>query len=181
MFPSPVVQQKFSADTSRTRLEWLGEKVTGKHSGTIRLESGWLTWKDNKIESGEFDIDMASIRDEDGNKRLEGHLRSDDFFNVEKFPVARLVLTGSTPFDKGTGIVKGILTIRGISNPVEFKAASQAKDGGLWFYSNITVDRTKYNIRYGSGSFFDNLGDKTIFDEFTLKVSLYVKSQEGAN
>ena len=66
------------------------------------------------------------------------------------------------------------MTIKGITNPIEFKVVSQKKDGGMWFFANITVDRTKYDIRYGSGNFFDNLGDKTIFDEFKLKVSLFV-------
>ena len=104
-----------------------------------------------------------------------GHLKSDDFFGVVKFPVAKLVITGSTPFDKGTGVVTGTLTIKDIMNPIEFKAATQKKDDGVWFFANIVVDRTKYNIRYGSGSFFDNLGDKTIYDEFKLKVNLLVK------
>jgi polyisoprenoid-binding protein YceI len=84
-------------------------------------------------------------------------------------------ITGSDPFDKGSAIVRGSLTIKGITNPIEFKAAMQKKDEGTWFFTNITVDRTKYNIRYGSGSFFDNLGDKTIYDEFKLKVNLLVK------
>jgi polyisoprenoid-binding protein YceI len=168
-------QNKLIADTSKTQLLWLGEKVTGQHTGTIKLQSGWLTWQDNKIVSGEFDINMASLKESEDNKMLQGHLRSDDFFGVAKYPVATLVITGSTPFDKGTGVVSGSLTIKGITNPIEFKAVMQKKDEGTWFFANITVDRTKYNIRYGSGSFFDNLGDKTIYDEFKLKVNLLVK------
>jgi polyisoprenoid-binding protein YceI len=168
-------QDKLTADTVKTKLLWLGEKVTGQHTGTINLQSGWLTWKDNKIVSGEFDINMATIKESEANVRLEGHLKSDDFFGVEKFPLAKLVLTGSTSFDKGTGVVSGNLTIKGVTNPIEFKAAMQKKDDGVWFFANIVVDRTKFNIRYGSGSFFDNLGDKTIYDEFKLKVNLLVK------
>lgn len=168
-------QDKLTADTTKTKLLWLGEKVTGQHAGTIKLQSGWLNWKDNKIVSGEFNIDMTSLKDSEDNKKLQGHLKSDDFFGVEKFPAAKLVITGSTPFDKGTGIVSGTLTIKGVTNPIEFKTAMQKKDDGIWFYSNIVLDRTKYNIRYGSGSFFDNLGDKTIYDEFNLKVNLLVK------
>jgi polyisoprenoid-binding protein YceI len=168
-------QQKLTADNEKTKLSWLGEKVTGQHTGTINLQSGFLTWQDNKIVSGEFNIDMASIKDSEANERLEGHLKSDDFFGVVKFPVAKLVVTGSTPFDKGTGVVKGTLTIKDVTNPIEFKATMQKKDDGVWFYTNIVIDRTKYNVRYGSGSFFDNLGDKTIYDEFKLKVSLLVK------
>jgi len=168
-------QTKLTADTTKTKLLWLGEKVTGQHTGTINLQSGWVNWQDNKIVSGEFDIDMTSLKETDNNAQLLGHLKSDDFFGVAKFPVAKLVLTGSTPFDKGSGVVNGNLTIKGVTNPIEFKATMQKKDEGTWFFANITVDRTKYNIRYGSGSFFDNLGDKTIYDEFKLKVNLLVK------
>jgi polyisoprenoid-binding protein YceI len=167
-------QEKFNADTLKTNLLWFGEKVTGQHTGTVKLESGWINWQDNRIISGEFNIDMATIKESEGNQQLEGHLKSDDFFAVVKFPVTKLVITGSTPFDKGNGIVSGTLTIKGITNPVEFKAAMQKKDNGLWFFANIVIDRTKYNIRYGSGSFFDNLGDKTIYDDFRLKVNLFV-------
>jgi polyisoprenoid-binding protein YceI len=168
-------QNKLTADTTKTKLIWIGEKVTGEHSGTINMQSGWLTWQDNKIVDGEFIIDMKSIRDAEKSKMLEGHLKSDEFFSVEKFPTAKLVVTGSARFDKGTADVNGNLTIKGITNPVTFKAIMQKKDDGVWFFANITVDRTKYEIRYGSGSFFDNLGDKTIYDEFKLKVSLLVK------
>lgn len=168
-------QVKLTADTSKTKLLWLGEKVTGQHAGTIKLRDGWLTWQDNKTVSGEFNIDMSTIEESNNTVNLEKHLRSEDFFSVDKFPVATLQITGSDPFDKGTAVVRGNLTIKGITNPIEFKAAVQKKDEGTWFYANISVDRTKYNIRYGSGTFFDNLGDKTIFDEFKLKVSLLVK------
>jgi polyisoprenoid-binding protein YceI len=168
-------QNTVNADTTKSTLAWLGEKVTGQHNGTIKLQSGSLIWKDNRIVSGEFLINMASITDADNNKMLLGHLKSDDFFGVTKYPVAKLVITGSTPFDKGTGVVTGTLTIKDITNPIEFKASQQKKDDGTWFYANITVDRTKYNIRYGSGSFFDNLGDKTIYDEFKVKANLLVK------
>jgi polyisoprenoid-binding protein YceI len=168
-------QEKMAADTSKTTLSWLGEKVTGEHTGTIKLQSGWLNWKDNKIMSGEFTIDMSSIKESTGNSRLEGHLKSDDFFSVTKFPTAKLVLTGSESFEKGSASVKGTLTIKGITNPIEFKSNIQKKDDGLWFYSNISVDRTKYDVKYGSGSFFDNLGDKVIYDEFKLKVALFMK------
>ena len=168
-------QDKLNADTEKTKLLWLGEKVTGQHTGTINLQSGWLNWQDNKIVSGEFNIDMTTLKDSEPNEGLEGHLKSEDFFGVEKFPTSKLVITGSTSFDKGTGVVSGTLTIKGVTNPVEFKTTMQKKDDGLWFFTNIIVDRTKYNICYGSGSSFDNLGDKTIYDDFKLKVNLLVK------
>jgi polyisoprenoid-binding protein YceI len=174
-FINVTAQKKLTADPEKTLLQWYGEKVTGEHHGTIKLKSGWLTWQDNKITSGEFLIDMASLEESEDNQKLEGHLKSDDFFGVAKYPTAKLVINESTPFEKGTGMVKGDLTIKEDTHPIEFKAAVQQKDDGTWFYTSITIDRTKYNVRYGSGSFFDNLGDKTIYDEFKLKISLLVK------
>jgi polyisoprenoid-binding protein YceI len=167
-------QLKLNANTEKTKLTWLGEKVLGQHSGTIDLHSGWVSMLDNKIVSGEFNIDMASIKSDENNDKLVGHLKSDDFFGVDKNPVSKLTITESTPFDKGTAVVRGKLTIKGVTNPVEFKASMQQADEGTWFYANIIVDRSKYNIRYGSGSFFDNLGDKTIYDEFKLRVNVLV-------
>jgi polyisoprenoid-binding protein YceI len=168
-------QEKFSADKEKTSLSWLGEKVTGQHTGTIMLQSGWLNLQGNKVVSGEIIIDMTTIKESEGNEKLMQHLKSDDFFGVEKFPTSKLVIAGSSSFDKGSGLVQGNLTIKGVTNPIEFKAAMQKTDDGIRFFANITVDRTKYNIRYGSGTFFDNLGDKTIYDEFKLKVNLLVK------
>ncbi len=170
-----ISNEKYIAVNEKTTLVWLGEKVLGQHTGTINLQTGWLTWKDDRILSGEFVIDMGSLMDSDRNQRLEMHLKSDDFFGVDKHPISKLVITGSTPFDKGTAIVKGNLTIKGITNSIEFKASRQESPEGKWFYANIIVDRSKYNVRYGSGSFFDNLGDKTIYDEFKLKVNLLVR------
>ncbi len=169
-------QDRLNADIEKTTLHWLGEKVLGEHNGTVKLKDGWLDWQDNKIVSGEFTIDMKSIKDDDGSERLESHLKSDDFFGVEQYPESKLVVTGSESFEKGTALVKGDLTIKEITHPIEFKAAIQKEDGRTWFFANITVDRTKYNVRYGSGAFFDNLGDKMIYDEFKLKVNLLVKS-----
>jgi polyisoprenoid-binding protein YceI len=168
-------QDRLTANKEKTKLAWLGEKVLGQHTGTINLQSGWLIWEDNQITSGKFLIDMASLKSDENIAKLEAHLKSDDFFGVDKHPVSELVITGSTAFDKGTGIVTGKLTIKGTTNPVEFQATIQQAEEGTWFYANIIVDRSKYNVRYGSGSFFDNLGDKTIYNEFKLKVNLLVQ------
>ncbi len=169
-----AAQEKFTANKEKTTLSWLGEKVLGQHTGTIDIKSGHLTWIDNRIASGEFVIDMTSIESDEKLDRLVGHLKSEDFFGVDNHPESKLVITESTPFDKGTGVLKGSLTIKNITHPVEFRATMQKEEEGKWFYANIVIDRSKYNIRYGSGSFFDNLGDKTIYDEFKLKVNLFV-------
>lgn len=167
-------QEKYAANNEKTTLSWLGEKIIGQHSGTIDIKSGHITWLDNKIESGEFVIDMTSIKSDENLDKLIGHLKSEDFFGVDKYPESKLEITESTPFDKGTGTVKGLLTIKNITHPVEFRATMQKDEEGQWFYANIVIDRSKYNVRFGSGSFFDNLGDKTIYDEFKLKVNLFV-------
>lgn len=168
-------QEKLIADRDKTTLSWLGEKVMGQHTGTVKLQSGWLNWQNNRITAGEFLIDMRSIKDDDNSARLEGHLKSDDFFGAEKYPVSKLVITGSESFESGTAVVKGNLTIKETTLPVEFKATIQKSDEGTWFYSNIIVDRSKYNVRYGSGSFFSNLGNNLIYDEFKVKVNLLVR------
>jgi len=174
-FTNAEAQTKLTADTEKTELVWLAEKVTGQHTGTVKLKSGWLDWQNNKITSGEFIIDMTSLNESENNERFEGHMRSDDFFSIDKFPTAKLAISASGSFDKGSGEVFGSLTIKDITNPISFKAVMQKKDDGTWFFANIIIDRTKFDIKYGSGSFFDDLGDKTIFDEFKLRINLLVK------
>ena len=141
------------------------------------MKSGEFTIKDNKIVSGKFSIDMSTITDNDitnetWNKKLVDHLKSDDFFSVEKFPESTFVVTESGDFSKGSAMVKGNITIKGITQPIEFRVTLQQKDDDMKVYANVVIDRTKFDIRYGSGSFFTDLGDKTIYDEFNLKINL---------
>jgi len=175
MITNVIAQVRMNADIEKTTLRWLGERVIGQEAGTIRLNDGWLEWRDNKIVSGEFTIDMTTIKDSKANAKLEGHLKSDDFFGVEKFPTSKLIITGSESFERGYAPVRGNLTIKGITNPIEFKAVMQKKEEGTRFYANVIFDRAKYNVRYGSGTFFDNLGDRTIFDEIKVIVDLLVR------
>jgi polyisoprenoid-binding protein YceI len=168
--------QDFKANASKSELKWNGKKVTGEHWGFINLKDGKLTLKNNKITSGEFTIDMNSISckdltDESWNQKLVGHLKSDDFFGVEKFPTAKLVITESGAFVKDEATVNGKLTIKGITHPVTFNA----KKTGNTYVATITVDRSKYDVRYGSGKFFDNLGDNMIYDDFTIDVKLVLE------
>ena len=168
-------------DASKSTVEWKGEKVTGEHTGTINIKEGSLEMKNDKLSGGSFVIDMSSIActdldAESGKGKLEGHLKSDDFFGVAKFPEAKLVITNAKEGDKkGTYTVTADLTIKGLSNPVTFTATIINDNGAIVANSNIIIDRTKYGVKYGSGSFFDNLGDKTIYDEFTLTVNLVTK------
>lgn len=165
--------QSYNVDVNSSTVKWHGKKVTGEHFGTIKLKSGSFEVKDNKIASGMFSIDMTSlvntdIEDAGYKAKLEGHLKSDDFFGVEKFPTAKLVVKSSSVFTNNVATVKADLTIKGITNPVEFEVHKEAAN----FKTELVIDRSKYDVKYGSGKFFDGLGDKMIYDEFTLSVVL---------
>lgn len=163
---------KKEVDVESSEVTWTGEKVTGSHHGTIQLESGYLMMEDEKIVGGEFVMDMSTITVTDlsgENKgKLEGHLKSDDFFGVENHPTAKLVITSAA--SKGNGVygIVGDLTIKNETHPITFDLKMNEESAS----TQLTIDRSKYNVRYGSGSFFDNLGDKTIYDNFELDVNL---------
>lgn len=165
--------QSLTVDAANSSLKWHGKKVTGEHFGTIQLKNGGLVLENNKIIAGEFTIDMSTIKNTDiedaGNKaKLEGHLKSDDFFGVEKFPTAKLVITSTSAFENDVASAKADLTIKGITHPIEFYIHKE----GSKFLAEVEVDRSKFDVKYGSGSFFDGLGDKMIYDIFTLSVAI---------
>lgn len=167
-------------DTAASNIAWTGEKVTGKHTGNVKLKSGELQWDHGKLTGGSFEIDMNSITctdlDAGMGGKLVGHLKSADFFGTDKYPTAKFVITRAIPQDtKGNYKVIGDLTIKEKTNSVVFKANVAEAGGVVTATGDITVDRSLYDVRFGSGSFFDNLGDKTIYDEFFLKVSLTAK------
>lgn len=165
-------------DAAKSTVKWLGKKVTGEHSGTIAVKEGSLNVENGKVTGGKVVIDMNSIIDTDltnaeWNGKLVGHLKSDDFFGVATYPTAELVI--SKVEGSGNNLTfSGNLTIKGVTNPASFTASS-SKDGSATVYKGtLTIDRSKYNVKYGSKSFFDNLGDKVIYDEFTLDFNLVV-------
>ena len=154
-------------------LMWTGREVsTSSHYGTINFTSGQFEIADGLISQGEFLVDMTSITVQDltgGSKeRLEGHLRSDDFFSVESFPTAHLYISSSEVISNGKWMVNGFLTIKDISHPVLFEMAN-TEDG---WNANLVFDRSKYNVKFRSGTFFENLGDKLIYDDIELKINL---------
>lgn len=166
----------YTVDTQKSEINWKGTKVTGEHVGAIQLKEGSLTAEGNKLTGGHFIVDMNTIVNEDLSgeykTKLEGHLKSDDFFGVEKHPKAIFVINKATYKEGSTYEVSGDLTIKGITNPVTFPATVNVEDNQITADATIVVDRAKYDVRYGSGSFFEGLGDKMIYDEFELKVSL---------
>ncbi|MGB5379152.1 YceI family protein [Muriicola sp.] len=151
---------------------WKAYKVTGSHTGVVQLTEGALTFEEDMLIGGNFVVDMTSLIATDlegGSKaKLEGHLKSDDFFGVENHPSSTLVFTEVKSTGKNSYEVTGNLTIKGITKPVTFDLSIY----GSKATAAVKVDRANYDVRYGSGSFFDNLGDKTIYDEFDLVVDL---------
>jgi len=168
----------YKVNTENSMIEWKGFKPTGSHTGTISIKQGKLDLNDGSIESGSFDIDMTSIVvtdipvEDEGNAKLKGHLTSPDFFNVEAHPSATFDITGIKTADNKT-MLSGNLTIKGKSNNISFPVSTEMKDNIVTLTSEtFTIDRSKWNIEYGSKSFFDNLGDKFINDDIEMKVTL---------
>ena len=164
--------EKKSVKVEASKIVWKGYKVTGSHEGTIAIEEGNLTFENDKLIGGEFVIDMTTIANTDlegdYKTKLEGHLKSDDFFGVENHPTASLVMTDVTPSGKNSYNVTGDLTIKGITKPVTFTMAIYGSKAN----ATLKIDRSEYNVRYGSSSFFDGLKDKVIYDEFDLVADL---------
>ncbi len=170
-------EDSYKADASKTSLVWKAKKVTGAHNGKIKLSEGTLSVAKNKLVGGNFTIDMTSIicddiTDAGINAKLIGHLKSDDFFSVEKHKTATFEIT-SAKHEKGNQYqLTGKLTIKGITNEITFPATVEINKKEATAKATITVNRAKFDVRYGSGSFFDGLGDKMIYDDFDIELNL---------
>jgi polyisoprenoid-binding protein YceI len=181
-FGFTVNATEYVVDKAASKVKWEAKKVTGQHNGTISFANGSIVGTGNKISEGTFVIDMKSMANDDitdaGMKaKLMGHLASDDFFSIEKFPESKMVIRKVTAVagDEFKFLVD--LTIKGITNPVEFNAKVTASGDKLSADGVITVNRTLYGIKYGSGSFFQGLGDKVIYDDFTLAFSVVAQKK----
>jgi polyisoprenoid-binding protein YceI len=173
----PVAPVAFKVDTDKSKIEWTGKKVTGQHMGIIKLTSGEVITNGKVPTGGNFVIDMKSMDNTDlqGNSKgqLMGHLKSDDFFGVEKYPTATFAATKIAPAGANKVNVSGNLTIKGKTNPITFPAIYTLAGKTLTVVaSEVKVDRTLYDIRYGSKSFFESIGDKAIDNEFLLNITL---------
>ncbi|MCH9661063.1 MAG: YceI family protein [Bacteroidetes bacterium] len=168
-FTPPTVKKMTVKESSIT---WVGKKVTGQHSGTVNLKTGYLEMDGDRLTGGEFVIDMTSLQVTDlkagkGKEKLEGHLSSDDFFGIANHPTATLVVAGGSK-SGNVYAIEGSITIKGVTQPISFKLNMN----GTTATTTLTIDRTKFGVKYGSGSFFDNLGDKTIYDDFELDITM---------
>lgn len=171
---TPVQAQTFySIDTGSSTIKWeAGKIVGGGHEGTVTLKEGGLQLTDGKVTAGKFTIDMTTIActDLEGGMRdkLVGHLNSADFFDTANHKTARLAIESAD----AEGNVKAKLTIKGKTNDVTFVPTITEKDGSVTATADIVVDRSKYDVRYGSTSFFDDLGDKAIKNDIKFTVTL---------
>ena len=171
-----VQDTSLSFNLENSNIKWIGTELTSKtHYGSLKLTQADLVIVDSKITSGEFTVDMTSLSVEDlegkSKERLEGHLSSDDFFSIEKFQTASLKILDSNRLENGSFNVNGELTIKDITHPIEFTIT---KIGDNNYNANLTFDRSKYDVKFRSGTFFENLGDKLILDEINLDVNLSV-------
>jgi polyisoprenoid-binding protein YceI len=178
-------------DTEKSKITWIGSKIGSSHNGSMALKEGTLEFDGDKLVGGTMAIDMTSIKVLDSadkpesQAKLAGHLKSDDFFAVDKHPEAKLVIKSVTPLAKREGrfnhTVVGDLTIKGKTHPVTIQADLMTH--GVMFHGSgkAIVDRTLYDVRYGSGKFFENLGDKVIHDNFEVGFEVFAKLPEKAD
>lgn len=171
-FSFTLKKEKKEIKVDSSKVVWKGYKVTGAHEGTIAIKAGVLDFEGETLTGGEFVIDMTTISCTDlqgeYKGKLEGHLKSDDFFGVTAHSTATLIFAKVKASGKNSYDVTGDLTIKGKTNPVSFTLSVY----GSKVTANLKIDRTKFDIRFGSASFFDNLKDKAIYDEFDLVVDL---------
>ncbi|MEQ8625897.1 MAG: YceI family protein [Vicingaceae bacterium] len=174
MYAGGTKAKELKVNNKISSIEWIGKKVTGQHEGTIKVKEGLINVEDGNLSNGMLVIDMSSIiitdiKDPETNAKLAGHLNSDDFFGVENHPTATLKINSTKKVEGENYIIMADLTIKGHTEKVEIPATIKMEEDKVVAVGEVEIDRTKFGIRYGSGSFFDDLGDKAIYDNFTVK------------
>jgi len=176
-----AAQSTLKVDTKASKVYWNAKKVTGEHSGVLSVADGTVYVQGEKVTGANINLDMNSIdcTDLEGEwkGKLIGHLKSDDFFSVEKHPNAVFAIK-SVEKEGAQYKVVGDLTIKGIKHEISFPADVKVAGDKLTANGTATIDRTKYDIRYGSGKFFEGLGDKMIYDTFDIRFELVASSSE---
>lgn len=175
--------EKLNLVLSESKLEWLGKKVTGQHNGTIDIKSGDLYLDNGKLTGGNFDIDFTTIKvrdleDPELNAKLTGHLKSNDFFSAQSFPIGKFEIKSLAPLSNGTEnnyTVSGSLTIKGITKEITFPAKVMINANSVIASADFNIDRTLWDIKFRSGKFFENLGDNLISDDFNIKFNISAK------
>ena len=183
--PAARAQTAYKLQPQLSTLGWEGKAVTHGHNGTIQFTGGDLLVKDNAVVGGTTTVDMKTIKatdikDADTQTKFVGHMSSDDFFGAEKNPTSTFKIVSITPIkgaaaDANNATIVGDMTIKGTTNRLTFPAKVGVKNGVAAATGKVTVDRTKFGLKYGSKSFFDSIGDKAIYDEFTLDFNVIAK------
>lgn len=171
---------QFTVDTKESKVAWKGSKKMGSsHNGAISLKEGQVTVDKGQVTGGNIVVDMATITDEDlkdaeYNKKLVGHLSSEDFFHVTKFPTSTFKIKSvKAAKEKGEYTVKGDFTMIGKTQAIEFPAKINVEGDKVTGTALVKIDRTKFGLKYGSGNIFKELAaDKIINDEFELTLNL---------
>lgn len=178
--------QPFNIDTTTSKVEWKGYKVVKSentsHFGDIKFESGELTIKDGTLESGKFVVDMNSLAnrditdDQEKAAKLDGHLKNEDFFEVEKFPTASYEITKVSSLEEGdyNTLLEGNLTIKGITKPVQFKANVKVEDDK----ASIKTEPTDINREDFGVKFQMPIQNGVIKNEVTIQVSVEATQQK---
>jgi polyisoprenoid-binding protein YceI len=163
--------------TTESQLNWTASKqIGGAHTGNVMLKSGAIEIKDGRLTSGKFVIDMKNITVTDlpavGAEQLVKHLNNEDFFMVDTYPEANIEIAKVNNTDENTFDIKANLTIKGQTHPITITAKKVQTPHRVFIKSGFSIDRTKWGIKYGSGKFFDNLGDNMIKDEIDFTIAL---------
>jgi len=167
----------FKIASANSSVEWTGRKVTGAHNGTIGIKEGNFILNDGKLKSGTVVIDTAAIKilditDSDTNAQFAGHLASDDFFSIEKFPTASFDILTAKALSNTIYYLEGNLTIKDITHLVGFEAVLEDNRNVISLNGKLIIDRTKYDIKFRSGNFFKDLGDTLIYNDFELNFNI---------
>lgn len=162
----------FQLNTEESVIHWHGEKIVGNsHDGTIKLSNGMIELQDKNLVRGMFVIDMTTIKDSEGSDMLEKHLKSQDFFDVEKYPESKIILKDIIKKDTMYQVI-GDLTILDTTHEIVFPPEIKFDGQNVMVNAEFSIDRTKWNIIYGSGSFFKEMGDGAIRNEINYELDL---------
>lgn len=174
--PKTETGKTYTIDTSKSIIRWVGKKVTGQHNGSLSFSNGMVEMNGKNVSKASFTTDMTSIKvlDLDGEygDKLTGHLKSEDFFGVENHTTAKFEMTSYKSTGTDTGEMTGKLTIKGITQDVVVPVNVTANGNTVAMKGDFTFDRTKFDIKYGSASFFDDLKDKAIYNDVELSFAL---------
>ena len=167
-------EKYFIIDTKETVVTWKGSSVKGAHTGYVYISQGELMIENGHLMGGTVEVDMSTIEGDDhmSDNNLIKHLKDPDFFDVKKFPISTIAITRVASINVEDKEITGNLTIKGITHLVTFPATVHVKGGVVTSNGKVTIDRTRWDVRYKSGKFFDNLADETISDnvEFDMKI-----------